>query len=55
MCVMWKSIGKWALKVATYAVGHQAVITQTVADAKAKNIPAMIEDAKAIVAGVKGA
>ena len=50
---MWKLIGKWALKVATYAVGHQAVVVQTIADAKAKNLTNVVEDVKTVVAGVK--
>ncbi len=51
---MWKLIGKWALKAALYALGHQDVIKQTIADAKAKNISAVVSDAGVIVSGVKG-
>jgi hypothetical protein len=51
---MWKTIGQWALKVAVYAIGHQDVITHTVADAKSKNLPALVTDAGVIISGVKG-
>jgi hypothetical protein len=51
---MWKSIGKWALKLATYAIGHQDVVTQTIADAKAKKLQPLVVDVQTIVAGVKG-
>jgi hypothetical protein len=51
---MWQLIGKYALKAALYALGHQDVITHTVADAKAKNLSALVMDAGEIAAGVKG-
>lgn len=43
---MWSTLGKYALKVALWAIGHQDVISTVIADAKAKNIPALVTDVK---------
>lgn len=50
---MWSVIGKAALKIALWAIGHQDVITHVIADAKAKNIPALVTDAAAVGVAVK--
>lgn len=54
MKTFWATVGKAALKVAVYAVGHPEVVAQTMADAKAKNVRGIVVDAATIVGGVKG-
>lgn len=48
---MWQTVAKYAIKIAVWAVGHQSIIKQTVADAKAKNISGIVHDATTIVTG----
>lgn len=52
MSSFWKAFGRIALKVGIYALGHQAIVTQTIADAKSKNVVAILGDAGAIASGV---
>lgn len=49
----WATIGKWALKIGIYALGHEQVIVQTVADAKAKNVGNLVADAAGFVPAPK--
>lgn len=50
----WKAFGKVLVKAGVYAIGHQAVVAQVVADAKAKNVAAILADASAVAADVAG-
>lgn len=54
MSTFWKSLGKWSLKVAIWAAGHQEVVNQVVADAKAKKVGGLVADGVAIASGVQG-
>lgn len=53
MSSFWKALGKILVKAGIYAVGHQNVVAQVVADAKAKNVPAILQDAANVAADVK--
>lgn len=50
---MWSLIGKYALKIALFAIGHADVIQHVVADAKTKNIPGIVQDTTVLVTDVK--
>lgn len=51
---MWNIVGKYALKLAIWSIGHTDVIAHTISDAKAKNVQGLVQDAATIVNTVQG-
>lgn len=50
---MWAILGKIAVQVAIYAIGHQDVVKKVVDDGKAKNVKGLATDIFGIVADVE--